>query len=61
VSWAASIHPGFEPLFHRDIVRVDDVFRAAWVQSVAALDHWVRQEVRYRMLRQQDQGGVFAG
>jgi hypothetical protein len=30
---------------------VSDVFRAAWVQGVAALDHWVRQEVRTRMLR----------
>ncbi|MEV4765934.1 hypothetical protein AB0J89_25255 [Micromonospora chokoriensis] len=30
---------------------VSDVFRAAWVQSVAALDHWVRQEIRSRMLR----------
>jgi hypothetical protein len=30
---------------------VTDVFRAAWVQAVAALDHWVRQEVRARMLR----------
>ncbi|WP_431882386.1 restriction endonuclease [Micromonospora gifhornensis] len=30
---------------------VSDVYRAAWVQSVAALDHWVRQEVRARMLR----------
>ncbi|MFI7609390.1 restriction endonuclease [Micromonospora sp. NPDC049366] len=29
---------------------VSDVFRAAWVQSVAALDHWVRQEIRARML-----------
>jgi restriction system protein len=30
---------------------VPDVFRAAWVQGVAGLDHWVRQEVRTRMLR----------
>jgi len=30
---------------------VDDVFRAAWVQGVAALDHWVRQEIHNRMLR----------
>lgn len=30
---------------------VDDVFRAAWVQAVAALDHWVRQEIRVRMRR----------
>lgn len=29
---------------------VSDVFRAAWVQCVAALDQWVRQEVRGRML-----------
>ncbi|MET7400170.1 hypothetical protein ABZS66_42465 [Dactylosporangium sp. NPDC005572] len=29
---------------------VSDVFRAAWVQSVAALDHWVHQEIRERML-----------
>jgi restriction system protein len=30
---------------------VSDVFRAAWVQGVAGLDHWVRQEVRIRMRR----------
>lgn len=30
---------------------VADVFRAAWVQGVAGLDHWVRQEVRICMLR----------
>lgn len=30
---------------------VPDVFRAAWVQGVAALDYWVRQEVRTRMLQ----------
>ncbi|MEU1686869.1 hypothetical protein [Micromonospora sp. NPDC005707] len=30
---------------------ISDVFRAAWVQSVAALDHWVRQEIRARMLK----------
>jgi len=30
---------------------VSDVFRAAWVQGVAGLDHWVRQEVRTRTLR----------
>jgi hypothetical protein len=28
---------------------VRDVFRAAWVQAVAALDHWVRQELRRRL------------
>jgi hypothetical protein len=32
------------------LFEVDDVFRAAWVQGVAALDHWVRQEVHTRML-----------
>jgi hypothetical protein len=30
---------------------IDDVYRAAWVQGVAALDHWVRQEINYRMLQ----------
>ncbi|GAB7049095.1 hypothetical protein [Catenuloplanes indicus] len=30
---------------------VNDVFRAAWVQGVAALEYWVRQEVRTRMMR----------
>ncbi|WBB92109.1 hypothetical protein [Verrucosispora sp. WMMC514] len=34
---------------------VDDVFRAAWVQAVAALDHWVRQEIRERMRRLAEQ------
>jgi len=29
---------------------VSDVFRAAWVQAVAALDHWVHQELRERMV-----------
>lgn len=28
-----------------------DVYRAAWVQGVASLDHWVRQEVTARTLR----------
>jgi hypothetical protein len=32
------------------LFEIDDVFRAAWVQAVAALDHWVRQEVHSRML-----------
>jgi len=32
------------------LFEVDDIFRAAWVQAVAALDHWVRQEVHTRML-----------
>ncbi|MFF0822810.1 restriction endonuclease [Micromonospora haikouensis] len=36
---------------------ISDVFRAAWVQSVAALDHWVRQEIRARMLRMAAQPG----
>ena len=29
---------------------VSDVFRAAWVQAIAALDHWVHQEIHQRML-----------
>lgn len=33
-----------------ELFEVSDVFRAAWVQAVAALDHWVRQEVKERML-----------
>lgn len=38
---------------------VPDVFRAAWVQGVAALDYWVRQEIRARMLRlAQRRGGT---
>ncbi|MEV4490689.1 hypothetical protein AB0K04_11305 [Micromonospora coxensis] len=37
---------------------ISDVFRAAWVQSVAALDHWVRQEIRSRMLRLAAQPGA---
>lgn len=36
---------------------VPDVFRAAWVQGVAGLDHWVRQEIRIRMLRLARQHG----
>jgi restriction system protein len=44
---------------------VADVFRAAWVQAVAALDHWVHQEIRERLLlgtRQlaPDQGAALA-
>lgn len=34
---------------------VKDVYRAAWVQAVAALDHWVRQEIHERMLILADQ------
>ncbi|MFE0590680.1 restriction endonuclease [Micromonospora echinospora] len=37
---------------------ISDVFRAAWVQSVAALDHWVRQEIRTRMLELSAQPGT---
>jgi hypothetical protein len=33
---------------------VRDVYRAAWVQAVAALDHWVRQEVHERVLAMVD-------
>lgn len=29
---------------------VTDVYRAAWMQCVAALDHWVHQEVHRRMI-----------
>ncbi|MFC5828773.1 hypothetical protein [Nonomuraea insulae] len=29
---------------------VGDLYRAAWVQAVAALDHWVHQEVYYRAI-----------
>ncbi len=29
---------------------VTDVYRAAWVQCVAALDHWVHQELYWRMV-----------
>jgi hypothetical protein len=31
-----------------------DVYRAAWVQAVASLDHWVHQEIRDRMLQLAD-------
>lgn len=34
---------------------VTDVYRAAWVQAVSALDHWVHQEIRERMLVQLEQ------
>ncbi|SNR93518.1 hypothetical protein SAMN05216276_1001313 [Streptosporangium subroseum] len=27
-----------------------DLYRAAWVQSVAALDHWIRQEIFFRAI-----------
>jgi hypothetical protein len=29
---------------------ISDVYRAAWVQCVSSLDHWVHQELRERML-----------
>ena len=32
-----------------------DVYRAAWVQAVASLDHWVRQEIATRTLRLLDE------
>jgi restriction system protein len=33
------------------LFEVTDVYRAAWVQAVAAIDHWVHQEVCDRMVR----------
>ncbi|OLF17260.1 hypothetical protein BU204_12800 [Actinophytocola xanthii] len=36
---------------------VNDVFRAAWVQAVAGLDHWVRQELRARLRALAEQVG----
>jgi hypothetical protein len=30
---------------------IGDIYRAAWVQAVAALDQWVRREIHERMLR----------
>jgi restriction system protein len=33
-----------------NLFEVTDVYRAAWVQAVAALDHWVHQEIYDRML-----------
>jgi restriction system protein len=38
-----------------NLFEVTDVYRAAWVQAVAALDHWVHQEIRERMLRLSEQ------
>lgn len=53
LNYARSLATAGQHLAQLDVrsFEVDDVFRAAWVQAVAALDHWVRQEVRYRMLR----------
>lgn len=34
-----------------NLFEVTDVYRAAWVQAVAALDHWVHQEICDRMDR----------
>ncbi|HEX6681605.1 MAG TPA: hypothetical protein VF062_02370 [Candidatus Limnocylindrales bacterium] len=33
------------------LFEVTDVYRAAWVQAVAALDHWVHQEICERMVK----------
>ncbi len=33
------------------LFEVTDVYRAAWVQAVAAIDHWVHQEICDRMVR----------
>lgn len=30
---------------------ISDIYRAAWVQAVAALDQWVRREIHERMLK----------
>jgi restriction system protein len=59
LNYARSLATAGQHLAQLDVrsFEVDDVFRAAWVQSVAALDHWVRQEVRYRMLRLAGQPG----
>jgi hypothetical protein len=37
---------------------VGDVYRAAWVQAVAALDHWVHQEVYHRAILLAQQPGI---
>ncbi|MFF4198829.1 hypothetical protein [Nonomuraea sp. NPDC001831] len=37
---------------------VGDLYRAAWVQAVAALDHWVHQEVYHRAILLAQQPGV---
>ncbi|WP_433557892.1 hypothetical protein ACQPWY_03720 [Pseudonocardia xinjiangensis] len=37
---------------------VADIYRAAWTQAVAALDHWVHQEIAERMLRLADQPDI---
>ncbi|MFG1966091.1 hypothetical protein [Nonomuraea sp. NPDC049028] len=37
---------------------VDDLHRAAWVQGVAALDHWVHQEVYHRTILLAQQPGI---
>jgi hypothetical protein len=37
------------------LFEVTDVYRAAWVQTVAALDHWAHQEIYDRMLRLSEQ------
>ncbi|MEW9527563.1 hypothetical protein [Microbispora sp. NPDC049125] len=37
----------------------EDLFRAAWVQAVAALDHWVHEEIYHRaVVIAQKRGGV---
>lgn len=33
------------------LFEVTDVYRAAWVQAVAAIDHWVHQEICERMVK----------
>ncbi|MBG0813081.1 hypothetical protein [Planomonospora sp. ID82291] len=37
---------------------IGDIYRAAWVQAVAALDHWVHQEIYSRAVRLAQQPGV---
>ncbi|WP_433498877.1 hypothetical protein ACQP1K_00475 [Sphaerimonospora sp. CA-214678] len=37
---------------------VGDLYRAAWVQAVAALDHWVHQEVYHRAILLAQQPGI---
>lgn len=52
LSYALSLAEAGSNLERLGVTRfeVTDVYRAAWVQAVAALDHWVHQEVRERML-----------
>ncbi|MFB9890593.1 N-6 DNA methylase [Planobispora takensis] len=59
-STSSSTSPGGRRLEQLKVGAFDvgDIYRAAWVQAVAALDHWVHQEIYSRAVQLAQQPGV---